>query len=79
MIYNISKEICAYAAALCGQIDGVVLTGGLAHSEFVISNIKKRVSFLGPVLIYPGEDELAALAACAERVLERSETCLTYG
>ncbi len=78
MIYRISREICASAAALSGQIDGVILTGGLAHSEYIVSNIKKRVSFLAPVLVFPGEDELAALAASAKRVLEGSETCLTY-
>lgn len=78
MIYRISREICACSAALCGQIDCVILTGGLAHSELIISNIKKRVSFLAPVLVFPGEDEMAALAASAKRVLDGTETCLTY-
>lgn len=78
MIYRISREICACAAALSGQIDGVVVTGGLAHSDYIISNIKKRVSFLAPVLVFPGEDEMAALVASVKRVLEGSETCLNY-
>ena len=55
-------EVEAAAVALFGKIDAILLTGGIAHSEYVISRLKERVSFLAPVYVYPGEDELEALA-----------------
>ena len=62
MIYQVAKSIGAAAVALFGKIDAILLTGGIAHSEYVISRLKERVSFLAPVHVYPGEDELEALA-----------------
>ena len=62
MIYQVAKRIGAAAVALFGKIDAILLTGGIAHSEYVISRLKERVSFLAPVYVYPGEDELEALA-----------------
>ena len=62
MIYQVAKSIGAAAVALLGKIDAILLTGGIAHSEYVISRLKERVSFLAPVYVYPGEDELEALA-----------------
>ena len=56
------QKIGAAAVALFGKIDAILLTGGIAHSEYVISRLKERVSFLAPVYVYPGEDELEALA-----------------
>ncbi len=79
MAYRISKEICASAAALCGNIDCVVITGGLAHSSYLVEKIMKRVSFLGKILVYPGEDEMRALSEGAIRVLEGKEKAYGYG
>ena len=62
MIYQIAKHICASAAVLYGQVDAILLTGGIAHSDYVISRLTKRIAFLAPVQVYPGEDELEALA-----------------
>lgn len=62
MIYQVAKSICAQAAVLCGHMDAILLTGGIAHSDYVISHLKKRIQFLAPVHVYPGEDELEALA-----------------
>ena len=62
MIYQIAKYICASAAVLYGQVDAILLTGGIAHSDYVISRLTKRIAFLAPVQVYPGEDELEALA-----------------
>lgn len=62
MIYQIAKEIGGAAVVLYGQVDAILLTGGMAHSTYITSRIKDRVSFLAPVHIYPGEDELEALA-----------------
>ena len=62
MIYQVAKSICASAAVLCGHIDALLLTGGIAHSDYVISRLVPRISFLAPVHVFPGEDELEALA-----------------
>lgn len=62
MAYQVSKEIGAYSAVLKGKIDAIILTGGLAYSELVVKWIKERVGFLAPVCVYPGEDEMWALA-----------------
>jgi len=62
MIYNIAKAIGSTAVVLFGKIDAILLTGGIAHSEYVTSRIKEYVSFLAPIHIYPGEDEMGALA-----------------
>lgn len=62
MIYQISKEIGALSTVVAGKLDAILITGGMAHSNYVIENIKKRVSFLAPIYVYPGEDELQALA-----------------
>ncbi|MBR6538476.1 MAG: butyrate kinase [Bacteroides sp.] len=62
MIYHIAKAVGGAAVALWGKIDAILLTGGIAYSEYITSQLKARVSFLAPVFIYPGEDELEALA-----------------
>lgn len=62
MIYQIARSVGASATVLCGKIDAILLTGGMAHSEYIISRLKERISFLAPVYVYPGEDELEALA-----------------
>ncbi len=77
-IHQIVKHIGAYAAALSGDVDGVLLTGGLAHQARITDEIKKRVAFIAPVYVYPGEFELEALAAGALRVLRGQEQARTY-
>lgn len=62
MIYQIAKSVGASATVLCGKIDAILLTGGMAHSDYIISRLKERISFLAPIYVYPGEDELEALA-----------------
>lgn len=61
MIYQIAKSVGAAAVVLYGKIDAILLTGGMAHSEYITSRLQERVSFLAPVHVYPGEDELEAL------------------
>lgn len=78
MIYQIAKEIGAMAAVLKGRSDAVILTGGLAHSEEIIGMLKPYISFLGKVVIYPGEGELQALAEGAFRVIDGVEEALNY-
>ena len=60
--YQISKEIAALAAVLKGRVDAIVLTGGMAYQTSHVEIIRERTEFLAPVHVYPGEDELKALA-----------------
>jgi butyrate kinase len=78
MAYQISKEIGAMATVLKGALDAVVLTGGLAGSAMLTGWIQERVQYLGQLLIYPGEDEMRALAEGALRVLQGAETAAEY-
>lgn len=78
MAYQISKYICAMAASLSGRIDGVILTGGLAYSEILTGWIIERVHFLGRVCIYPGENEMLALAEGGLRAITGDETVRKY-
>lgn len=61
MSYQIGKEIGAMAAVLKGDVDAIILTGGISHNPMVVEYIKSMVSHIAPVVIYPGEDELHAL------------------
>lgn len=78
MAYQISKEIGAMAVVLKGRIDGVIITGGMAHSEILVGWIMERVGFLALVFVYPGEDEMAALAEGGFRVMRREEEMKMY-
>ncbi len=78
MAYQVAKEIGALAAVLSGDIDAVVLTGGLAHNGILVEWIRERVGFLGRVLVYAGEDEMIALAQGALRVLGGDEEARDY-
>jgi butyrate kinase len=79
MAYQIAKEIGAMATVLQGHVDAIVLTGGAAHSTMLTEWIEERVRFIAPVLLYPGEDEMTALALGALRVLRGEENAKTYG
>jgi len=70
MSYQIAKEIGSMATVLQGEVDGIILTGGIANNPMVCEYIKKMVSFIAPVIIYPGEDEMHALAMNGLMVLK---------
>ncbi len=78
MCYSIAKSIGAMAAALDGEVDAVILTGGLAHSEVITGNIAHRIRFIAPVEIYPGEDEMLALAESGLAVLRGERMAKIY-
>ncbi|NLG36548.1 MAG: butyrate kinase [Clostridiales bacterium] len=78
MAYQVSKEIGAMSAVLEGRVDAIVLTGGLAYSTRFTGAIKQRVGLIAPVKVFPGEDEMLALAAGALRVLRGEESALEY-
>lgn len=73
MIWNIAKWIAAEAAVLCGKVDAVILTGGMAYSQYVVDGLKRRVSFIAPVAVYPGQSEMLALAQNALAALDNPE------
>lgn len=78
MAYQIGKEIGAMASALKGEVDAVVLTGGAAHTGALVAMIREQTAFIGQTLVYPGEDELKALAMGGLRVLRGEEKALEY-
>lgn len=78
MAYQTAKAIGAMATVLCGRLDAVVLTGGLAHSDLFCGWLTERIGFLGPILRCPGEFEMLALAAGARRALSGEEPALDY-
>lgn len=78
MIYQTAKCICAEGAVLCGNVDAILVTGGLAHSEYITSRLRRRIAFLAPVHIYPGENEMQALAYNALAVLRGQRELKEY-
>ena len=78
MAYQIAKGIGELATVLNGNIDLIVLTGGIAYSKMLTSWIEKRVSFIAKVEIMPGENEMEALAYGALRVIRGKEEARTY-
>ena len=76
--YQLAKEIGAMAVVLGGKIDQIILTGGIAYNAITQEYFKNAVSFLAPITIYPGEDELLALAQGALRVMSGEEKAMTY-
>jgi butyrate kinase len=78
MTYQISKEIGAMATVLNGKLDAILLTGGIAYSNLLCEKISKRIQFIAPVKVYPGEDEMLALAEGTQRVLNGEEQAKIY-
>jgi butyrate kinase len=73
MIYQVAKETGAMAAVLSGQVDAILLTGGMAHSNQLIGRLRSYIEWIAPVTVYPGEEELEALAEGVFRVLDGVE------
>ena len=78
MAYQVAKEIGAMSVVLKGKIDGIILTGALAKSEMMTNAISEWIRFIAPVFIYPGEDEISALAQGGLRVLRKEEDLKSY-
>jgi butyrate kinase len=73
MIYQIAKEIGSMAAVLRGHIDALLLTGGMAHSQGLVTELSRYTSWIAPIAVYPGDDELQALVDGVLRVLRGEE------
>lgn len=78
MAYQVAKGIGELATVVDGKVDAIVLTGGIAYSSMLTSWIKKRVSFIAPVEILPGENEMESLALGTLRVLRGEEAAREY-
>jgi len=78
MAYQIAKEIGSMGTVLKGNVDAIILTGGIAHNTLVVDYIKTMVSHISKVVIYPGEDEMKALAMNALMVMRGEVECKVY-
>lgn len=77
-ILQVAKDIGAMACVLKGNIDQIIMTGGIAYDKNVISGLKEATSWIAPITVYPGEDELLALVQGALRVMNGEEQVMTY-
>ena len=78
MIYHIAKAIAEKGAVLCGKIDAILITGGIAYWQYMVDELKKRVDWMAPVHVYPGEDEMSALAENAFGALNGDIKVMKY-
>lgn len=78
MIFHTAKAVASEGAVLCGKVDAVLLTGGMAHCAYITDGIARRVGYLAPVHIFPGEDEMEALALNALAVLRGEREAREY-
>ena len=77
-VLNIAKYIVAQGAVVDGKVDVIILTGGVAYSNDITDAITKKVNWLAPVVVYPGENELASLAENGYMILARETKIHTY-
>jgi butyrate kinase len=78
MAYQISKEIGSFATVLKGDVDAIILTGGIAYDKAFVQWIRECVEYIATVIVYPGEDEMSALAQGGLRVLKGEEIAQVY-
>lgn len=78
MAYQVAKEIGAASSVLKGEVEAIVLTGGLAYGKSFVSSIRSYIDWISDVLVYPGENELQSLAQGALRVLLGEEQSKQY-
>ena len=76
--YQIAKDAGAMAAVLCGKVDQIILTGGIAYDPYTYEVLEKYLGFIAPITVYPGEDELLALCQGALRVVTGEEQAKEY-
>lgn len=78
MALNVAKNIAKAAPGVCGRVDAILLTGGIAYSKYFTGEVARRVEFIAPVVVYAGEDEMKSLALGGLRVLRGQEQAKTY-
>ena len=78
MAYQVAKEVGACAAVLEGEVDGIALTGSLVYSKKLMVSLKKKISFIAPIYLNPGENEMLALAEGVKRYSNGEERLSAY-
>jgi butyrate kinase len=78
MAYQISKEAGAMATTMHGKVDAVVITGGIAHNQWMVERLRESIGFLGEIIVFPGEEELEALVMGVLRVMDGIEALKEY-
>ena len=78
MILNVARNIAKLAVYVDGKVDNIILTGGIAYSEYFTKEVAKRVEFIAPVIVYAGENEMESLALGALRVQRGEEEAKTF-
>ena len=78
MIYSTARWMASLAPTTNGHVDAVILTGAIAHSQYVTEGLRRRLSYLAPVFVYPGEDELTALAMNVLRAMRGEQEIKRY-
>ncbi len=78
MIYQICKDIGSMAVTMAGNVDAIVLTGGLSFSDYIVESVKKQTGWIADVISFPGEFEMEALGNGVLRVLEGSDEVQRY-
>ncbi len=78
MVLQLAKEIAAMATTIKGEVDAILVTGGVAYDSDFVMEIQKKVQWIAPVLVYPGEDEMRALLLGTLRVLRKEEEPKKY-
>ncbi len=76
--YNVSKDVGAMSTVVSGEIDAILITGGIAYNEHITKAISQRCKFIAPVVIYPGENELGSLAQSVLNVLTGRKVTKIY-
>jgi butyrate kinase len=76
--YQLAKEIGAMATVVNGKVDAIIITGGIAYNKGLMELVKGKVEFIAPVSVYPGEDEMGALAGNGLAVLNGTEEVKVY-
>ena len=77
-VMQVAKDIGSMACVLKGKVDQIIVTGGIAYDQKVVSALKERAEWISPFTVYPGEDELLALAQGALRVINGEEKAMEY-
>ncbi len=77
-ILQVAKDMGSMACVLGGAVDQIIITGGIAYDQYVVEGLKEKAGWIAPITVYPGEDELLALAQGALRVMNGEEPAMPY-
>ena len=78
MLYTVAKQVGAMFVALQGKVDAIILTGGIAHSNYYVGVLREYIDYLAPIVMMPGEDEMGSLAYNALNALRGEVKLMEY-